>query len=107
MRAPLAVRFRLWYKRTLARDEGIMRHRRVTVLGASGFVGRDIAKHLAHEGASGAAVSRHADDAGFLRPMGDVGQIEPIDADILTDDALDAVVAGAEIVVNAVGLLYE
>jgi len=84
-----------------------MRHRRVTVLGASGFVGRYIVKHLAHEGAVIAAVSRHADYAGFLRPMGDVGQIEPIDADILRDDALDAAVAGAEIIVNAVGLLYE
>ena len=60
-----------------------MRHRRVTVLGASGFVGRYIVKHLAAEGAVIAAVCRHADDAGFLRPMGDVGQIGLFSADIL------------------------
>ncbi|HUB95807.1 MAG TPA: NAD-dependent epimerase/dehydratase family protein, partial [Stellaceae bacterium] len=81
-----------------------MRHRRVTVLGASGFVGRYLVKHLAAEGAVIAAVSRHASDAGYLKPMGDVGQIQPIDADVLSDLALDAVVAEAEIVVNAVGI---
>jgi uncharacterized protein YbjT (DUF2867 family) len=84
-----------------------MRHRRVTVLGASGFLGRYIVRHLAEEGAVIAAVSRHASDAGFLKPMGDVGQITPIDADIQDDQALEAVVAGAEIVVNAVGILFE
>ena len=84
-----------------------MRHRRVTVLGASGFVGRYIVKHFAEEGAVIAAVSRHASSAGFLRPMGDVGQIEPIDADIRDDRALAAVIANAEIVVNTVGILFE
>ena len=84
-----------------------MRHRRVTVLGASGFVGRYIVKHFAEEGAVIAAVSRHASVAGFLKPMGDVGQVVPIDADIRDDRALAAVVAQAEIVVNAVGILYE
>jgi uncharacterized protein YbjT (DUF2867 family) len=84
-----------------------MRHRRVTVLGASGFVGRYIVKHFAEEGAVIAAVSRHAREAGFLKPMGDVGQIAPIDADLRDDRALDAVLAGAEIVVNAVGILFE
>jgi uncharacterized protein YbjT (DUF2867 family) len=85
----------------------MMRHRRVTVLGATGFVGRYIVKHLADQGAVITAVSRHAREAGFLKPMGDVGQIVPIDADMRDDRALDAVVAGAEIVVNAIGILFE
>jgi NADH dehydrogenase len=84
-----------------------MRNRRVTVLGASGFVGRYIVKHLAARGAVIAAVSRHAREASFLRPMGDVGQIAAIDADIRDDHALAAVIAGADTVVNAVGILYE
>ena len=84
-----------------------MRHRRITVLGASGFVGRYIVKHLAAEGAVITAVSRHAREADFLKPMGDVGQVAPIDADMRDDRALDAVVAGAEIVVNAIGILFE
>jgi uncharacterized protein YbjT (DUF2867 family) len=84
-----------------------MRNRRVTVLGASGFLGRYMVKHLAEAGAVVAAVSRHATHAGYLRPMGDVGQVEPIDVNVLDDRALDAALAGAEIVVNAVGILFE
>jgi NADH dehydrogenase len=84
-----------------------MSYRRVTVLGASGFIGRYVVKRLAAQGALVCAVSRHASDARFLRPMGDVGQIAPIDADLRDDAALAAVIAGAEIVVNAVGILYE
>ena len=84
-----------------------MAYRRVTVLGASGFIGRYVVKRLAAEGALVCAVGRHATDAGFLRPMGDVGQIAAIDADLRDDQALAAVIAGADAVVNAVGILYE
>ena len=42
-----------------------MRFGRVTVLGASGFIGRYIVKRLARRGSVVAAVSRHATDAGF------------------------------------------
>jgi uncharacterized protein YbjT (DUF2867 family) len=84
-----------------------LRNRRVTVLGASGFIGRAIVKRLAAEGAVVAAVARHAHEATFLKPMGDVGQIALIDADMRDDGALAAVVAGADIVVNAIGILYQ
>ncbi len=84
-----------------------MAYRRVTVLGASGFIGRYVVKRLAADGDVIAAVSRNASDAGFLKPMGDVGQIALIDADLNDERALAAVVAGADIVVNAVGILYE
>jgi uncharacterized protein YbjT (DUF2867 family) len=80
---------------------------RVTVLGASGFIGRSIVKRLAAQGAVIAAVSRHASEARFLRPMGDVGQVTLIDADINDDAALAAVLAGADAAVNAVGILFE
>jgi uncharacterized protein YbjT (DUF2867 family) len=84
-----------------------MRHVRVTVLGGSGFIGRYVVKRLAAQGAIVAAVSRHASEAGFLKPMGDVGQIALLNADLRDDDALAAVVDGAQCVVNAVGILYE
>ncbi len=84
-----------------------MAYRRVTVLGASGLIGRYVVKRLAEQGALIAAVGRHASDAGFLKPMGDVGQIATIDADVTDDAALAAVIAGADVVVNAVGILYE
>ena len=84
-----------------------MRDRRVTVLGASGFIGRYVVKRLAAEGAVITAVSRHASDAGYLKPMGDVGQIALIEADVRDDRALAAVTAHADVVINLVGILFE
>ena len=84
-----------------------MRTRRVTVIGGSGFIGRYIVKRLARRGVVVAAVSRHAGSAGFLRPMGDVGQIVPIDAAIGDERLLAATVAGADAVLAAAGILHE
>jgi uncharacterized protein YbjT (DUF2867 family) len=84
-----------------------MTSRRITVLGASGFIGRYIVRDLAREGAVIAACCRHASGAGFLRPMGDVGQIGTFSADFTDERALAAVIAGADAVVNAVGILFE
>src|SRR5690349_1994217 len=84
-----------------------MRYRRVTIIGASGFVGRYVVKDLAQQGVAIAALSRHAaDDGGFLRPMGDVGQVAPIEVNILDEPRLEAALAGAEAAVNATGILY-
>jgi uncharacterized protein YbjT (DUF2867 family) len=84
-----------------------MRTRRVTVIGGSGFIGRYIVKRLARRGVVVAAVSRHAGSAGYLRPMGDVGQIVPIDAGLGDERLLAATVAGADAVIFAAGILYE
>lgn len=84
-----------------------MRYRRFVVVGASGFVGRYIVKHLAAEGALIAAVSRRASAAGFLRTMGDVGQIALIDAGITDRDRIAPLLDGAAAVINAAGILYE
>jgi uncharacterized protein YbjT (DUF2867 family) len=84
-----------------------MNPRRVTIFGASGFVGRYIVRDLARDGAVIAACSRHARTAGFLKPMGDVGQIATFSADLADERALAAVVAGADVVINTAGILYE
>ena len=84
-----------------------MRVGRATVLGGSGFIGRYIVQRLAARGAVVAVVSRHARDAGFLRPLGDVGQIALIDAGFADEARLAASVAGADAVVSSVGVLYE
>jgi uncharacterized protein YbjT (DUF2867 family) len=81
--------------------------RRVTVLGASGFIGRYVVRRLAARGTVVAAVSRHASSAGFLRPMGDVGQVAAIDAGLDDEARLAAALSGADAVVNATGILYE
>jgi len=80
---------------------------RATVLGGSGFIGRYIVQRLAAKGTVVAVVSRHASDAGFLRPLGDVGQIALIDAGLGDEARLVAAVAGADAVICSVGILYE
>ena len=84
-----------------------MRNRRVCVVGGSGFIGRYVVKRLAERGAVIAVVSRHATEARFLRPMGDVGQIALIDAGLDDEQGLAAAVAGASAVVSSIGILYE
>ncbi len=84
-----------------------MRYRRVVVVGASGFVGRYVVRELARTGATVAAVGRYADEAGYLRPMGDVGQIVPIDCDMADASRLRPILANAEAVINATGILFE
>src|SRR5256885_278906 len=84
-----------------------MMARRITIVGASGFIGRYVVKRLAAEGAVICACSRHARDAGYLRPMGDVGQVATFNVDLSDEAALAAVVAGSDAVVNATGILFE
>ncbi len=84
-----------------------MRYRRFVVVGASGFVGRYVVRELAKTGATVAAVCRHPDEAGYLRPMGDVGQIVPIGCDMADASRLRPILAGAEAVINATGILFE
>jgi uncharacterized protein YbjT (DUF2867 family) len=84
-----------------------MRYRRVTILGGSGFIGRYIVKRLARHRAVVTVVSRHAGDAGFLRPMGDVGQIALFEAGITDEARLAAALAGSDAVICAAGILYE
>jgi uncharacterized protein YbjT (DUF2867 family) len=88
-------------------EHGTMRLGRATVLGGSGFIGRYIVQRLAAKGAVVAVVSRHARDAGFLRPLGDVGQIALIDAGFRDEARLAASLDGADAVVCSVSTLYE
>lgn len=80
-------------------------NRLATVFGASGFVGRAIVAELARRGWRIRAACRRPDLAGFLRPMGVVGQVHPVQANLRFPDSVEAAVEGASLVVNAVGIL--
>jgi uncharacterized protein YbjT (DUF2867 family) len=84
-----------------------MRYRRVAVIGASGFIGRYVVKRLAARGSVIAAVVRNVDSAKFLSPMGDVGQIARLGANLLDKARLAAAIAGADAVINLAGILSE
>ena len=79
----------------------------VTVFGGSGFLGRHLVQRLAATGARVTVAVRNPESALFLKPMGDVGQITPVGADVRDGPAVAAAVQGAAWVVNLVGVLYE
>lgn len=75
----------------------------VTVLGGSGFVGRHLAQELLGRGARVRIVSRNPQKAYALKPLGNLGQVQFVRADVTRRDALAAVLAGSDAVVNLVG----
>lgn len=84
-----------------------MAARVITVFGGSGFIGRYLVQQLARRGWIIQVAVRHPDAALFLKPLGDVGQITPIAASLRHEGSIAAAVAGADAVINLVGILYE
>ena len=79
----------------------------VTVFGASGFLGRHVIAALARRGYRIRAACRRPDLAGHLQPLGNVGQIQPMQANLRVRWSVDRAVEGADHVVNLVGVLAE
>ncbi|UFI05642.1 complex I NDUFA9 subunit family protein [Roseibium aggregatum] len=77
----------------------------VTVFGGSGFLGRHIVQALAKRGYRVRAAVRRPDLATHLQPLGAVGQIMPVQANLRYRWSVDRAVIGADAVVNAVGIL--
>jgi NADH dehydrogenase len=83
-----------------------MANRSVTIFGGSGFVGRYVVQQLARRDWVIRVAARRPAQAQFLKPLGHVGQITPIAANIRDDASVAAAVAGSDAVVNLVGVLY-
>ena len=81
------------------------KNRLATVFGGSGFVGRHTVRALARAGYRIRAASRRPDLAGYLQPMGDVGQIQAVQANLRYPESVRRAVEGASVVVNCVGIL--
>lgn len=77
----------------------------VTVFGGSGFVGRHVVRALARDGWRVRVAVRRPDLAGHVQPMGAVGQVMPVQANLRYPDSVKAAVQGADAVVNLVGIL--
>lgn len=79
----------------------------VTIFGGSGFVGRYIAQRMARAGWRVRVAVRRPEEAGFVRPYGTPGQVEPVLANIREPSSIRKALEGADAAVNCVGILNE
>ncbi len=79
----------------------------VTVFGGSGFLGRHVVRALAQRDYRLRVGVRRPELAGHLQPLGKVGQINPVQANVRYPASLEAAMRGAHVVVNLVGILSE
>ncbi len=79
----------------------------VTVFGGSGFLGRHVVRALAREGYRVRPAVRRPDLAGHLQPLGRVGQIHAVQANVRYPASVEAAVRDADVVINLVGILFE
>jgi uncharacterized protein YbjT (DUF2867 family) len=79
----------------------------VTVFGGSGFLGRHVVRALAKRGYRIRVAVRRPDLAGHLQPLGRVGQIHAVQANLRYAASVDAALRDADVAINLVGILFE
>jgi uncharacterized protein YbjT (DUF2867 family) len=79
----------------------------IVVFGGSGFVGRYVVRALAKSGKRVRVAVRRPHLAIDLRVMGDVGQIQIVQANVRNPDSIARALEGVNGVVNLVGILFE
>jgi NADH dehydrogenase len=79
----------------------------VTVFGGSGFLGRHVVRALAKLGYRIRVAVRRPELAGHLQPLGRVGQIHAVQANLRYPASVEAAARNADVVINLVGILFE
>jgi uncharacterized protein YbjT (DUF2867 family) len=79
----------------------------VTVFGGSGFLGRHVVRALANRDYRIRVAVRRPELTGYLQPLGRVGQIHAVQANVRYPHSVEAAVRDADIAINLVGILYE
>lgn len=77
--------------------------RLVTVFGGSGFIGRYVSEYLMKAGVRLRVAVRDPRQAFFLQPLGKVGQMGAVRADVADRGSVDRAVEGADAVINLTG----
>ena len=76
----------------------------VTIFGGGGFIGRYVCEALMKSGARLRVAERNPRRAWYLQPLGQVGQVSAIAADLGRPETISRAVAGADAVINLVGI---
>ena len=79
----------------------------VTVFGGSGFLGRHVVRALANRNYRIRVAVRRPELTGHLQPLGRVGQIHAVQANLRFPQSVAAAARDADIVINLVGILFE
>src|SRR3954471_2007251 len=79
----------------------------ITIFGGSGFLGRHLVRALAKRHYRIRVAVRRPDLAGHLQPLGRVGQIHAVQANVRHAGSVEAAVRHADVVINLVGILFE
>jgi NADH dehydrogenase len=79
----------------------------VTVYGGSGFLGRHVVRALAKRHYRIRVAVRRPDLAGHLQPLGRVGQIHAVQANLRHPESVAAAMRDTDIAINLVGILFE
>jgi uncharacterized protein YbjT (DUF2867 family) len=79
----------------------------ITIFGGSGFLGRHLVRALAKRHYRIRVAVRRPDLAGHLQPLGRVGQIHAVQANVRHPGSVEAAVRDADVVINLVGILFE
>ena len=82
-----------------------MKDKLVTVIGGGGFVGRYVVQALLRGGARVRVAQRDPRQAWFLKPLGGLGQTQFVAANVTRPETIANALAGADAVVNLVGVL--
>ena len=82
-----------------------MQYKLVTLFGGGGFLGRYVAQELLDAGARVRIAERDLSNATHIRPLGGLGQVQMVAADVTRPATLGRAVEGADAVINLVGIL--
>src|ERR1700731_3518243 len=79
----------------------------VTVFGGSGFLGRNVVRALAKRDYRIRVAVRRPELAGHLQPLGKVGQIHAVQANLRFPASVAAAMRDSHVAINLVGILAE
>jgi NADH dehydrogenase len=79
----------------------------VTVFGGSGFIGRSVVRALAKRDYRIRVAVRRPELAGYLQPLGRVGQIHAVQANLRYPSSVEAAMRDSHVAINLVGILAE